>query len=328
MPAIKGIYQDGALVYVKVSAWSGSIQLTPEDLGFTKAEVVDAFNLGNKMLIPKDINREFTANENRARRVADSPNGLKFPIGTSRFVPKGNIPKVIAFLQESRAQRLALADALATNLEAIRLSMVPQYLEAAEAAYLQLKPSGVETFSIEDEESKKKAFVDAYLDKIKACYPSPEAIRAKYDIEWTVFEIGETTSEFATEEWKQQSRAKISGWLDTVVGELRTETVTICKHVADAIKDGKVIRSSTVDSLKSFIEKFKGLNFVGDSKIEEELIAFKRDVLDPHSPEQLSEPEMQAEMKRRLALITEAASDISDCSVVAGQYRRKINWEV
>jgi hypothetical protein len=320
------LFNDGALLYVRVSGWSGSILLTNEDMGFAKSEVVDAFKLGRKMLVPDEIITEFQRIENQARRAADFPNGLKFPIGTSRFVPKGNIPKVIETLMDCKVRYLALADSLSANLEALRESMIPIYTEAAEKAYLQQKPAGVETFGIEDEESKKAEFIRLYLDKIRSCYPSAEAVKAKFDIEWTIYEIGESTSEFATDEWKNQTRSQIQDFVDDVVGQLRGETVTLCSHVADAIKSGKVVRTATINSLKEFIDKFKGLNFVGDTRIEEELNAFKRDILDPHTADQLSAPEMQAEMGRRLAIITEAASDVTDISAVTGEYKRKIAW--
>ena len=320
------LFNDGALIYVKVCGWSGSIMLTNEDMGLEASEVVDAFKLGHKMLMPDEIITEFRRIENQARRMADFPNGLKFPIGTSRFVPKGNIPRVIDGLQDCKTKYLALAESLATNLDALRESMIPIYTEAAEKAYLQQKPVGVETFGIEDEEAKKAEFIRLYLDKVKACYPSPEAIKAKFNIEWTIYEMGESTSEFATEEWKTQTRNQIQEFVDDVVAQLRGETVTLCTHVADAIKSGKVIRATTINTLREFIDKFKGLNFVGDARIEEELNAFKRDVLDPHTAEQLSSPDMQAEMGRRLAIITQAASDVTDISAVTGQYKRKIAW--
>jgi len=320
------LFNDGALVYVMVSGWTGSIMLTNEDMGLTNDEVVDAFKLGRKMLVPDEIITEFRRIENQARRSADFPNGLKFPIGTSRFVPKGNIAKVIETLQDCKIKYLALAESLANNLDALRESMIPMYTDAAEKAYLQQKPAGVETFSIDDEEAKKAKFIQDYLDKVKTCYPSAEAVKAKFDIQWTLYEVGESTSEFATEEWKTQTRNQLQDFVNDVVGQLRAETVTLCTHVADAIKNGKVVRTATINSLKDFIDKFKGLNFVGDARIEEELNAFKRDVLDPHTSEELSAPEMQAEMGRRLAIITEAASDVTDISAVTGQYKRKIAW--
>jgi hypothetical protein len=301
--------------------------LTAADLGFTEAEVPKAFKLGQKMLVPNEVIAELRKVENKARQAANFPYGLKFPVGSAKFVLKRYIPQVIETLKACREEYLALANKLADNLETYRLQMIPMYEEAAKAAYLQQKPEGVQVIDLDAETAAEKTFIDSFMEKIKSCYPSPESLREKYDIEWVPFEIGESTGEFATEEWKLQARAKIGSFVDNVVGELRSETVSLCSRIAASIKEGKVIRSSTVENLKSFVDKFRDLNFVGDAKIEEQLSQLKTEFLDTHTSEQLSEPEMQVEMKRRLNLIVEAASDVTDVSNISGAYRRKINWK-
>lgn len=321
------IFGVGALIDVHVCGWTGSRMLTAADMGFAENEIPEAFKLGQKMLVPDRVISEIRKVENKARRAADFPFGLKFPIGSAKFVLKNNIPTVIETLKECQTEYLALADKLAENLEKYRLEMIPVYEEAALSAYLQQKPAGVETFSIDGEEARKNEFISNFMAKIKACYPTPGVLRAKYSMDWTVFEIGESTSEFATEEWKQQARAKIGTFIDDVVGQLRGETVTICDRIASSIKEGKVIRSSTIDTLKSFVDKFRSLNFVGDSRVEEQLTNLKRDFLETHTSEALSEPEMQVQLKRRLAMIVETASDVSDVSSISGAYRRKIAWQ-
>jgi hypothetical protein len=320
-------YGEGALISVHVSGWTGSIMLTPEDMGFTENEISKAFKLGVKMLVPEDVITELRRVENKARRAADYPYGLKFPIGSAKFVLKKHIPTVIENLKACREEYLALANKLADNLEEYRLEMIPVYEEAARAAYLQQKPEGVEVFNLDDEKQKEEAFIDAFMAKIKACYPTPDALRAKFDIDWVPFQIGEAQGEFATEEWKQQARTKLGSFIDSVVNQLRGETVTLCSRIAASIKEGKVIRSSTIDNLKSFVDKFRDLNFVGDIRIEEHLTQLKTEILDKHTSEQLSDPQMQVEMKRRLALIVESATDVSDVSSISGAYRRKINWK-
>lgn len=321
------LYGEGALINVHVSGWTGSIMLTAADLGFTEAEVPKAFKLGQKMLVPNEVIAELRKVENKARQAANFPYGLKFPVGSAKFVLKRYIPQVIETLKACREEYLALANKLADNLETYRLQMIPMYEEAAKAAYLQQKPEGVQVIDLDAETAAEKTFIDSFMEKIKSCYPSPESLREKYDIEWVPFEIGESTGEFATEEWKLQARAKIGSFVDNVVGELRSETVSLCSRIAASIKEGKVIRSSTVENLKSFVDKFRDLNFVGDAKIEEQLSQLKTEFLDTHTSEQLSEPEMQVEMKRRLNLIVEAASDVTDVSNISGAYRRKINWK-
>lgn len=65
------IFRDGVLVTVNVSFWSGAKMLTAEDLGLNDNEIVDAFSLGRKMLVPKDIIRKFRAIDCRARLTVE-----------------------------------------------------------------------------------------------------------------------------------------------------------------------------------------------------------------------------------------------------------------
>jgi hypothetical protein len=325
MPVSK-LYGEGALINVHVTGWTGSIILNPEDLGFAPDELPKAFKLGQKMLVPEDVIANLRNIEGRARRAADYPNGLRFPIGSAKFVPKANIPGVIETLKKCREEYLAAAEKLADNLEEYRLQMIPVYEEAAKAAYLQQKPEGVQILDIDAETRAENEFIDNFMRKIKACYPSPESLRQKFDIDWCPFEIGESTGEFATEEWRTQARAKLSSFIDDVVGQLREETIKLCSRVAASLKEGKIIRSSTVDNLREYVNKFQTLNFVGDGKIDTQLNELKTQFL-THDSKELSEPEMQVELKRKLNEIIQAASDVSDVSSISGGYRRKVNWD-
>jgi len=321
------MFNDGALIDVHVRAWSASICLTPQDMGLSDADVAAAFKLGVKMLVPDDVVSTLRYWEGKARRAADFPFGLKFPIGSAKFVPKGNIPKVVEILKDCRDHYLELARSLSENLANYQEQMLPIYRQAAETAFVQQEPEGVTEFSLEDREAVKNEFVEAFLTRIRSYYPTPESILNKYDIEWTVFEIGESQSEFATKEWKAQTRAKLAGFVEDVIGQLRGETVNVCTRISQSIKEGKVITNKSINALKSFVDKFQSLNFVGDDRINEELTKLKTEFLTTATPEQLSSPEMQVQLKDRLAAIATAASDITDISSISGTYKRKIAWQ-
>jgi len=315
---------DGTLFNIHILGWSGSICLTPEDMGFEANEVPKAFKLGQKMLVPDIIISALRYWEGKARRAMDFPLGLKFPIGNSRFVPRANIPKVIEILKDCREHYLELARSLSENLERYREEMLPIYRQAAETAFVQLEPEGVTEFNLEDREAKKNAFVEAFLTRIKSYYPTPEAILTKYDIEWSVFEIGQSTGDYATDELKSQTQAKLDAFVEDVVAQLRGETVNVCTRITKSIKEGKVITNKSLDALRNFVDKFQSLNFVGDTRVDDELKALKAEFLTTATPEQLSSPEMQVQLKERLASIAEVASDISDISAISGTYKRKI----
>jgi len=320
---LKNIFRDGVLFDVHVSKWPAAGRMQAEHVGLEDKDIeADAFEFGHIWLLPKAVRDKFGLIEGRARRAAGDL-GLPFPIGSANYVPRPNIPELVERLKGFQKDFSELAEDLRDNYLLYRQQMVPTYRKQAEKAWFQHKAAGVQTFSIEGEEADKEKYISEYLAKIDLMCPPVETLVEKFQIDYSLFEVGQTTGEFASNDLKD----KISTFIDDVVGQLRGETVKICHQVTNAIKDGKVIRSTTIESLKRFIDKFKNMNFVGDKLIEEQLAEIKRDFLDTQSAEQLSTPEMQVELKRKLNLISEAAANVTDRSSVSGGYRRKINWQ-
>ena len=335
------IYQDGILVSVNVCYWSGAKKLINEDMGLSKDKVVDAFKLGRKMLIPEKTIQAFRTVEGRARYAVDSCS-FKFPIGSANFVPKKRFAKVIETLKECKLEYNRLTDDLVAHYDEYKQSMLPVYKEAAEIAYVAQAPAEVVEFNIEDREREKEAFIDQFIRRIQAYYPTVESLRERFSLDWTVYEVALpkmrvaeadkiskdiAVTEFANEEYRLQAQAKIGKFIDEVVQTLRTETLELCNHIIANISEGKVIKGRTLTSLKDFIDKFQDLNFVGDIKIEKQLNDLRREYLSVHTPEQISEqPELQEELKRRLKSMAEVATDMTDVSSITGEYRRRIEW--
>jgi hypothetical protein len=335
------IFKDGVLVDVDVSFWSGAKVLTAEDLGLKAENVADAYKLGRKLLIPKAIIKRFRAIEGRARRVVQE-NSFQFPIGNARFIPKRKFAKALESLKKYQADYNTLVDDLVANYESYRSQMIPIYQQAAEQAFATQEPS-TQVFSIEDREQGKTEFVNKFLARIQEYYPSADSLRQRFSLSWDVYEIAfpkmrkssgenilaaEEQKMIAEEEYRLQAQQKISGFIDEVVGTLRQETSALCNRIITNIKEGKVIKGRTLNSIRDFIDKFSDLNFVGDQKIEEELATLKKDFLDTHSLEQISEEkDLQDELHQRLESLSKTASDMTDINSVTGEYRRKIDWD-
>lgn len=333
------LFRDGVLVDVDVSCWTGARMLTPEDLGLEAKDVAEAYHLGRKMLIPDRIIAAFHKIEGQARNLVQTNS---FPYGSNRFVPKRKLPEIQKQLKELQAKYNALVDDLVLNYDKYREEMRPIYLEAAETAYTNQIPSS-ETFGPDrDFEAEKKAFIDAFMARIATFYPPVGTIAGKFSLEWTVWGatmpsleggdgedlvLNEEERRELAEDCNRQTHAKLESFVDSVVGELRAETVEVCGHVADSIMSGKVINSRTIQSLRNFIDRFKGLNFIGDSNIENELDKLRAEFLDGADQETLtSDEDMKTQLKTRLAEIKAVAENISDLSSVTGQYHRKISW--
>jgi hypothetical protein len=313
--------------------------LTPEDLGLEAKDVAEAYHLGRKMLVPDRIIAAFRKVEGHARAVVQNSS---FPYGSNRFVPKRKLPEVQKQLKEDQAQYNALVDDLVLNYDKYRAEMRPIYLEAAETAYINQTPES-QTFGPErDLEAEKRAFIDAFMARIATFYPPVETIARKFSLDWTVWGatmpsldgsdgqdlvLNEEERRQLAEDCNRQTHAKLESFVDSVVGKLRAETVEVCGRVADSIISGKVINSRTIQSLRNFIDRFKGLNFIGDADIEKELDNLRTEFLDGADQETLvSDEEMKTQLKTRLSAIKTAAENISDLSSVTGQYHRKISW--
>lgn len=336
------IFTDGILVDVSVSFWSGAKALNPEDLGFKNEDVNNgAYKLGNKMLVPREVIKKFRALDGKARHLVDI-NSFKFPIGNARFIPKKKFPTVLKKLKKIQNDYNRLTEELVANYNKYREEMIPIYKGAAEKAYFLNQPTEKE-FSIETEEEDKTHFINNFLMRISAYYPLAESLRSKFSLNWDVYEIAlpqiekgdadniadkEDKRSFIEEEYKTQAREKIKNFVNEVVTVLRSETVSLCDRIVDNIQKGKVVRSQTLKSIRDFIENFEEMNFVGDTTIEEELNKLKSDFLDNYSNKQISnEVELQAELKRRLKIVSKKATDITDINSITGQYHRKLSFK-
>jgi len=335
------IFHDGILIDVNVSFWSGAKILTAEDLGLKTTEVANAYKLGKKMLIPEAVIRKFRSIESKARRVVED-GSFRFPIGNARFIPKKKFSKVLDYLKGCQKEYQEQVQTLIQNYDRYQSEMIPVYRQAAEVAYLKQTPS-LELFSIEGKEKERQEFVNKFLSKLSRHYPPAESLRDRFSLTWDVYEIAlpkmkkgdaeqimdsEFKKDIAITEYRDQTQKKIGGFIDEVVMTLRSETSEICNRVIENIKDGKVVTGRTLQSIRKFIDRFQELNFVGDVRVEEELAKLKKEFLDVHSTEQITEGvDLQDELKRRLGELSESVNNFTDVNSVTGEYRRKISWE-
>lgn len=335
------IFKDGVLVDVNVSYWSGAKSLKPEDLGLDPKSLPEAFKLGRKFLIPTKVMQEFRKIESRARRVVDN-NSFQFPIGGARFVPRKKFVAVIDSLNKLRIEYTTLVNDLVKNYDEYRSQMRQIYVGAAETAFYA-QEEAVNEFSIDEREQSKEAYINTFMARIETFYPAPETLRAKYSLSWDLFEMAvpkmrkgdeqdmvgrQTDADEADRIYREQFNRKVTTFVDDVVASLREQTVEICSRISENIKSGKVITGKTLKSLKTFVDRFSELNFVGDTRVEEQLATLRSEFLDRHTTDTItSAPDLQDELRRRLHDLTTVASDMTDITSITGEYRRRVSWQ-
>ena len=337
---LQNIFNDGFLVDLDVSYWSAQRKLNEEDIGLN--DVSEAYSLGKKLLIPYNVMHAFKVIESRARALIDK-SSFRFPIGNARFIPKRRFVKVNTELKQLQSEYVALVEDLVINYQKYRDEMRPIYLKAAEDAY-ETKTSKVQTFDADrDPITEKAAFIEQFMVRIDACYPPVESLKSRFAVDLAVFEVAlpklrEGTAdnvagsleiqEKVAEDYRSQMRTKITSFVDDVVGVLRQEAIDMCKHISTNIAEGKVIKSTTLQTITTFIDKFQDMNFVGDKTVEASLNLLRKELLDGHTSSDFSDnEELKIDLQRRLNLIAEQAASTTDINSVTGEYRRKINWE-
>jgi hypothetical protein len=345
------VFKDGLCVCVHVGGWDGAMLLSPEDLGLKSENVVNAIELGKKMLVPKEEIHEFRYIEGQARNIVDK-NSFVFPIGNSKFVPRRKFKEVVTRLTELQSQYNVLAENLVATYPELQAQMLPVYKEAAEKAFETLNPAVLEFGGVEDpeqlrikREEEKSEYVGKFLERIISSYPAVETLRRRFYLTWDVYQTAapemllttvddvlQTTEaqRDAAEEAHRQMSAKIESFVSDVVTSLRGETSKLCSKIATAVKSGKVIRSSTIDSLKNHIERFKDMNFVGDQTVQAQLEAVQKELLDLNPTENFqTDSNLREELATRLSSIAESASKVTEQDVgsVTSQYRRMVNWQ-
>ena len=342
MPNNQSIFKDGVLVAVHVERWSGMKQLTPEDMGLKSEDVASAFHLGNKSLVPEGVIRQFRTIETRARVLVDT-NSFPFPFGNARFIPRKHFNTVHDQLLRHQKEYNDLADELITNYPQYKADMEPIYREAAEIAYAKTSPASM-TFSADtDPIAARETFITEFMNRIESYYPSVETLRRKFSMYWDIYEIAipemreatiqdieqdEALRRDAINYYMSQTRGKIDGFVDTVVSQLREDTANICRHVAGMITKGKVIRSTTIESLSEFINKYKNMNFVGDQSVADQLDSLQKEVLSMNNSSTFADDEsVKMELHKRLIDIATVASNMADIGEVTGGYKRRISWE-
>jgi hypothetical protein len=335
---IQNLFNDGYLVDLNVSYWSAARKLREEDMGLE--DVSEAFSLGKKLLIPYNVMHAFKLIESRARALIDK-SSFKFPIGSARFIPKRKFVKVIEELKKFQADYKALVTDLVENYQKYRDLMRPIYEKAADDAYkTKLSQSGSQQTELLHDD--KQAFISQFMARIEACYPPVGSLKSKFAIDLAMFEVAlpkireGDASEVANsleiqqqvaDEYRTQMKNKITSFVDDVVGVLRQEAIDMCKHISTNIAEGKVIKSTTLQTITTFIDKFQDMNFVGDKTIEASLDSLRKEILDVHPASAFSDnEELKIELQRRLNLIADQAASTTDINTVSGEYRRKINW--
>lgn len=239
------LWQKGVLMELIVHRWSMRAKLDKKDVDIPDdVRIPDIVNLGNKRLMPKSVEAKFINHEMGARNYLRN-NSFVFPIGRNNFVPFKSLVKTLGKLSE------------------------------CQTAWNTVK----NTF-FDDEtdgyEYHKQAMLKKYPILTPQMYPDKNYLRDQCNFTIAMFNLNLPES-FAKSEAAEKIHQQMDVFLTDVVGLLRQKTIDICQKIQERIETGK-FDMRHVQSLTQWINKFKGLNFMEDTEVEEALNALREEL--------------------------------------------------
>lgn len=294
-------FEEMVAIQLGVRLWPGQVKLKAEDLGLKDGEVPEIFHLGNKKLYPQEWRRLFWQLSNRARNYLND-NSFAFVLDYVRAIPKRNLARIVEKLEELKAEYMAKVDEFLDSYEEIREEWAEKYADI----WPRLAPH----------------------------YPAKGTLRWRFDIAWNVFELRGAEPPQAGSapeiiEAYQQAKAELQSRYDRMVEDavvyLRKKVLDTVQNLSMRLKDGRIIRNDTLDSVRRVESWFKDLNIFGDMEVEESLTQL-RTALNGTDVEELKDNEV---LKKQLADLADqvatVAGKLDDVSDISGNYKRMID---
>jgi hypothetical protein len=126
-----------------------------------------------------------------------------------------------------------------------------------------------------------------------------------------------------------QARAELQERYQEMVEEavvyLRKKVVETVQNLSSRLKDGRIVRNDTLESVRRVEDWFKDLNIFGDVQVEEALGKL-RGALNGTDYEALKDNEpLKLQLANLADQVAAAAGKLDDVSAISGNYKRHID---
>ncbi|RJR44307.1 MAG: DUF3150 domain-containing protein [Deltaproteobacteria bacterium] len=293
-------FEEMVAIQLAVRSWPGQAKLSAEDLGLKEDEVPEIFRLGNKRLYPEEWRQMFGALANKARSYLND-HSYPFVVEYVRAIPKRNLARMVERLEELKADYLARAEEFVAHYEAIQ----EQWREKYPDIWPRLAPH----------------------------YPTKSQLRRRFDFFWSIFDIkGAEIKEGSAPEIieayqraKEELQARYEEMVEEAVVYLRKKVLEVVTNLSARLKDGRIVRNDTLESVRRMEDWFRDLNIFGDHQVEEALGKLRAS-LNGTDYEALKDNEALKQQLAGLAdQVAAAAGKLDDVSTISGNYKRLID---
>lgn len=287
-------------IQLSIRFWLGQAKLRPQDLGLEPEQIPEIYRLGNKRLYPIEIRQRFEQLANRARNFLHE-NSYPFVVEYVRAIPKRNLLKIVTKLEELKKEFMDEAQNFLHEYENIRNDWQNRYSDI----WKYLAPH----------------------------YPPLDYLKRRFDFYWNVFEIKGASFEEANapeiieayQRVREELQAKYEEMVEEAVIYLRKKVLEVVTNLSSRLKEGRIVRTDTLESVRKVESWFRDLNIFGDVQVEEALGRL-RAALNGTDTEALKNNEF---LKQELAALADqvaaAAGKLDDVSAISGNYKRMID---
>lgn len=306
------LFRDGVLMDIDIAFWAGLARNSRQDVGLDANAPLPGFvvGLGTKRLIPEAYVRTWRSAANRARYALEQ-SSFRFPVGGARFVPTAALAMVERVLTEIREEFEEGVRAFLDRYEAERDAYLAQYPE--------------------------------HRDRLEACYPPRKVVESRFGFTWQVYAVSvpeprvgagsrqavrsleHSAQAIALDRYRHQLQERLDGFLDQVVASLRAEVVEATTAIIRRVEAGEVVTEKSLGRIRRLVERYRTLDFIGDSGVQAALDRALRVIGSSSAREISDDTGLRQAVREAVGSLRQAAAEISDISTVTGVYRRRID---
>lgn len=305
------IFNHGVLIDLKIGFWSAKVRNAAEDLGISRDALAPMIvGLGTKRLCPKEVSDSWQKIAASARYIVRR-DAFSFPIADVAFVPLTVLPKVERQLLDLQTAFNKAAAFITNNVDTVT----------------------------------EKWFQEQPVDlrpRLRRLVPSKEVLRSRFYFTFSAFtvtvpkkvrvesakrermEAEERAQLEARERYRAQLEARVQQFSEDAGNTLMQKAVEVCSTIAAKIKTGEVVTNRSLNTLRTFVDRFKELgDWLGLDRVEQKLTALKREMLSDHTAEDFHAQQAREQLVTALDGVREAALKITDRSS-SGLAKRRI----
>ncbi len=327
-PSATHILGSGLIVQLKVKLWTTTAELETNDLGMKPEELAEHFQLGRKLLVPKDA---LDPVRQVARRAKYALEQLSHPLPDGgRFLLPQTTPEVLATLHTHRQEFFEAVARFIAAYPAAREGMESQWRAAAQTAWAKAGRPDTED-----------AFCQQFLARVAQLYPSQDQVRRKFDFFWLSYQLSlsglreVSAARVAAEEeqrrqvdaaYRLEVQQRLAETLDRSIRELHAQIAHTFERVLEHVRSGRPLRDGSLGRLRQSIERFRKLNVFGDSTLEQTIARFEQTCLHELDTATVStRPDLRQVFQQGLESVLAAATAGGEVNVLTGRLRRQFD---